>query len=138
MAFFGSMNISASALTAQRLRMDIIAQNIANAETTRTANGEPYQRRYTVLAQKQGNLFESYLSGYGVRVNEIAGDDSPFKLLYDPDHVDADENGYVRMPNVDIAREMIDMMIATRAYEANTTVLGAYKNIAMKALEIGK
>ncbi len=145
MSFLKSLDISASALTAQRMRMDIISENIANANTTRTASGQPYQRRMAVLQQKQGDPFSSYLEdaqnavlGNGVEVAMIATDTSPFKLDYDPSNPDADANGYVRLPNVDEVREMIDMMSATRSYEANVTALNATKNMAMKALEIGK
>lgn len=143
MAFLKSMAISGSALTAQRVRMDIIAENLANINTTRTADGTPYQRRYVVMQQRE-NDFRSYLTrasagagtGNGVRVVEIRKDESPYKLDYNPEHPDADENGYVRMPNVDLAVEMVDMMAATRSYEANITALNAIKSMALKALEI--
>ena len=103
MGFMDNMDISASGLTAQRMRMDVISQNIANASTTRTASGEPYRRRVTVLEQKQSAPFSSYLSaaGSGVAVTQITEDMSDFLLEYDPEHPDADENGYVRLPNVD-------------------------------------
>lgn len=145
MSFLKSMNISSSALTAQSLRMDTIAENIANANTTRTADGQPYRRKIVTFAQAEGSSFAQHLkdylngnSGGGVAVRSIENDPSPFKLVYDPDHPDADENGYVSMPNVDITKEMVDMISATRSYEANVTALNAFKNIAMKALEIGK
>ena len=145
MAFLSSLDISGSALTAQRLRMDIISQNIANASTTRTANGEPYRRRVAVLQQREGSSFQSYLdnansasSGGGVMVTGIATDMSDFKSEYDPNHPDADANGYVQYPNVDEVTELVDMMAATRAYEANITALNATKNMALKALEIGR
>ncbi len=117
MSVFQSLNISASALTAQRLRMDVISSNIANADTTRArfVNGEwePYRRK-------------------------IADDPAPFKLVYDPDHPDAGADGYVRLPNVEPLKEMVDLIGATRSYEANVTALNASKGMLMKALEIGK
>ncbi len=144
-SFLKSLDISASALTAQRMRMDIISQNIANANTTRTEAGEPYRRRVAVLAEKRRSLFSTYLqnagnafTGNGVIVSRIATDMSDFKYDYDPAHPDADENGYVRYPNVDEAQEMIDMICVTRSYEANVTALNATKSMAMKALEIGR
>ncbi len=144
MSFLKSMEISASALTAQRLRMDVIAENLANINTTRDVDGEPYQRRYVVMQSREGDTygsFSSYLNaansaGSGVRVTEILEDESPFKLDYNPEHPDADEAGYVRMPNVDLAVEMVDMMGATRSYEANVTASNAVKSMALKALEI--
>lgn len=144
------MNISASALTAQRFRMDIISENVANQTTTRTANGGPYRRKTVVFEERTGGepLFSNYLknaksgllsSSYsegGVRATHVLEDPSPLKMVYDPTHPDADANGYVSLPNVDIAQEMIDMISATRSYEANITMIGAAKNIAMRALEI--
>ncbi len=145
MAFLQSMDITASALTAQRLRMDVVAENVANINTTRTANGQPYRRRYVVFQQKEETPFSAQLNnslsgtaGSGVRVTEIADDPSEFKLDYNPTHPDADEFGYVRMPNVELAREMVDMMSATRSYEANITVMNSTKSMAMSALDIGK
>ncbi len=125
--------------------MDVISENIANSETTR-ANGvpqTPYRRKVAVLGSATKQLsFNDYLSKYtssgGVRVNAILEDNSPFKTVHDPSHPDADENGDVRMPNVDIVQEMIDMMSATRAYESNITVLDAMKSMAQKALELGR
>lgn len=125
--------------------MDIISQNIANSTTTRTAAGGPYRRRVAVLQQKQPDAFSAYLdraknptAGNGVIVSEIATDMSDFKYDYDPTNPDADANGYVAYPNVDEAQEMIDMMSATRSFEANVTALNATKSMALKALEIGK
>ncbi len=140
MAFLSSLDVSASALTAQRMRMDVISENIANADTTRTANGGPYRRRVAVMAE-QPLTFSSILrkaTGGGVEVTQIVEDMSDFNYVYDPDHPDADANGYVAKPNVDTAEEIIDMMSATRSYEANVTALNATKSIAMKALEIGR
>ena len=143
MSFLKSMDISASALTAQRVRMDVIAENLANINTTRTAEGEPYRRRYVVMQQREDQTFAGMLdrakaksNGSGVRVTEIRQDESPFKLDYDPDHPDANEEGYVQMPNVDLVVEMVDMMAATRSYEANITATNAIKSMALKALEI--
>ena len=142
-------DISASALTAQRMRMDVVSSNIANAETTRGnyVNGrfEPYKRKLVVLEPLQQS-FSSVLSKQlgseeqvrGVRVAQIKEDQSPAKLVYNPTHPDADESGYVHMPNVDMAKEMVDLISASRAYEANVTALNATKSMFVKALEIGK
>lgn len=149
MSMFHSMNITASALTAQRLRMDVISSNMANVDSTRGVNGETYRRKMVVLEPKEGS-FSSFLNkamgshgkdtvGNGVKVTSLKEDDSPFKMVYDPDHPDADpETGYVEYPNVDPLREMVDLISATRSYEANVTVLNASKGMLMKALEIGK
>lgn len=144
MKFLSSFNINASALSAQRTKMDIIAQNIANAGSTRTASGGPYRRKIAVLSSNSGSNFESYLSnsmdtaGGGVRISQIVEDQAPFKVVYDPSHPDADENGNVLMPNVDTMQEVMDMMAATRAYESNITALNSLKSMALKALELGK
>lgn len=146
MGYFSSLNISASALTAQRLRMDTISQNIANAGTTRTEKGTPYRRKLVIFEEKTSNIpFSEYLknstnrySGSGVRVARIMEDSTPFKKVYDPGNPEADEEGYVQMPNVDIVTEMVNMISATRSYEANITSLNATKSMAMKALEIGR
>ncbi|WP_432354964.1 flagellar basal body rod protein FlgC [Sporosarcina sp. A2] len=153
MSIFHSLNSSASALTAQRLRMDVISSNMANIDTTRgkLVDGEwqPYQRKSVSFQPKQGQ-FSNYLNvamgtrdsgsiGNGVRVSKIQEDsETPFKQVFDPTHPDANEEGYVEMPNVDPLRETIDMMSATRSYEANITVLNSNKAMLMKALEIGK
>jgi flagellar basal-body rod protein FlgC len=140
MGFLSSLNISASALTAQRMRMDVISENIANADTTRTENGGPYRRRVVELAE-QPITFSAALkqaTGGGVVVSQIVEDQSDFEYEYDPTNPDADANGYVAKPNVDTAEEIIDMMSATRSYEANVTALNATKSIAMKALGIGR
>jgi len=144
MSFLDSMNISASALTATRLRMDVIAENMANSNTTRTANGEPYRRKYVVFQEKVNEgEFSSFFNraqraAGGVRVLRIGTDMSEFKYDYNPSHPDADENGYVRYPNVEIVQEMVDMMSAYRAYEANITALNTFKDMAVKTLELGK
>ncbi len=149
MNIFRSMDISASALTAQRYRTDIIAENIANATTTRTENGTPYRRKYVIFEERgQAPVFSKFLTeasarytgyaGAGVRVIETREDASAFKLKYDPEHPDADENGYVSLPNVDIEREMVDFMSATRSYEANITAINNFKAMANRALQIGR
>lgn len=147
--FLDSMNISASALTANRLRMDVIAENMANIQTTRTAEGGPYRRRYVVFQERENHDFSTafnhaayrgarFGAGAGVRVVGIGEDQTPFKLDYNPSHPDADEDGYVRLPNVEVVQEMTDMMAAYRAYEANITALNTFKDMAVKTLEIGK
>lgn len=147
MGFFSSLDISASGLTAQRLRMDTISQNIANVNTTRTANGTPYRRKEVVFEERtNSDSFASVLSsanerlygGEGVRVSQIIEDPTDFKKVYDPGHPDADKNGYVSMPNVDVVTEMVNMISSTRSYEANVTSVNATKSMALKALEIGK
>ena len=144
MSFLSSFNISASGMTAQRLRMDIAAENISNMETTRTQDGGPYRRKVVVL-QEQPMSFKSALnraaSGTekgGVVVSEIAEDQSDLQPVYNPGHPDADENGYVLMPNVDLVKETVDSMAAYRAYEANVTAFNTMKSMAQKALEIGR
>lgn len=151
MSIFNALNTSASALTAQRFRMDVISSNIANAETTRATINEdgeyePYRRKMVALEPNQ-NHFKSFLhkekqlsqkASAGVKVSRIVNDEEPFKLEYNPTHPDADESGYVQLPNVDPLKEMVDLMGATRSYEANITSLNATKSMLMKALEIGK
>ncbi len=144
MFFSRGLDISGSALTAQRLRMDVIASNIANAETTRgrQVNGqwEPYTRKMVVL-QSQRSFAETLHGvqvGEGVRATRIVNDPTPYKLMYQPEHPDADAQGFVRLPNVDMLKEMVDMMQATRAYEANVTALNASKAFITAALEIGR
>ena len=150
MSIFQSLNITASALTAQRLRRNVISSNMANVDTTRArfVNGqwEPYRRKLVVMEPRQEG-FSTYLQtamnsrasvGNGVKVTKIIEDQTPFKLVYDPSHPDADRDGYVRLPNVDPLKEMVDLISATRSYEANVTVFNATKGMLMKALEIGK
>jgi len=146
---FHSLNVTSTALTAQRLRMDVISSNMANIDSTRAnfVNGqwEPYKRKMVVM-QPNGQSFSSYLSkamsneqvGNGVKVSRIVEDNTPFKMVYDPEHPDANAEGYVAMPNVDPLKEMVDLISATRSYEANVTVFNASKGLLMKALEIGK
>jgi flagellar basal-body rod protein FlgC len=157
---FSSLNISATGLSAQRRRMDQIAQNIANAETTRTQEGGPYRRKFVVTAEAPVTVFPKYFENEiqlqrtesnhfqdepdrnqmpvpsGTEVVETAVDQSPPRLVYDPAHPDANAQGYVAMPNVNVLTEMVDLISATRAYEANTTALNANKDMTRKALEI--
>jgi len=141
---FNAINVSASGLTAERLRMDVISKNIANANTTRTVNGTPYRRQVvTFETQSEAQSFHSHLSDQmkkfsGVEVTGIKEDQSPFKNVYEPGHPDANEQGYVLKPNVDIVTEMANMISATRAYEANITSIDAAKTMAQRALEIGR
>lgn len=147
MSFLGSFNISASGLTAQRLRLDVASENIANTETTRTADGTPYRRKMVVLQAKEDN-FQSVLDrtrkgangayNGGVVASAIVDDESALRPVYDPEHPDADANGYVMMPNVDMVKETADAMSASRSYEANITAFNAMKLMAQKAMEIGK
>jgi len=143
----GGFDISASALTAQRLRLDVIASNIANAESTRAGyvDGKfvPYRRKEVVLAPTQTpfrNVLDDQLGGgvQGVQVASIKEDSTPFKQVYNPAHPDADANGMVYMPNVDLLKEMVDMISASRSYEANVTALNASKAMFMKSLELGR
>ncbi|HHV61033.1 MAG TPA: flagellar basal body rod protein FlgC [Firmicutes bacterium] len=157
MSVFSSIMISSSGLTAERLRMDVIANNIANANTTRTPAGGPYRRQQVlfsaVAAQyglnrdwSEGGTGGAWAPGPGqgtgvrggVVVVGIIEDPSPLRMVYDPGHPDADARGYVAMPNVDVIKEMVDMISATRAYEANVTAINAAKSMAQKALEIGR
>ncbi|HHY13606.1 MAG TPA: flagellar basal body rod protein FlgC [Thermoanaerobacterales bacterium] len=145
MGLFSSIDISATALTAERLRMDIISNNIANVNTTRTENGQPYRRKMPIFQEKAGSFQDILLrkqqsnQNRGVRVVGIKEDVSPFRLVYDPEHPDADkESGYVKMPNVHIVKEMVDMISASRGYEANVTAINTAKSMTMKALEIGR
>lgn len=135
MGVFTSFDISASGMTAQRLRMDVISNNIANVNTTRTKEGGPFRRQLVVFAERQGRRREI---GRGVNVVAIRRDSSPLRRVYNPQHPDAGEDGYVLMPNVNLVKEMVDMIEASRAYEANVTALQTSKDMALKALEIGK
>ncbi len=141
MKLFNTISISSSGLSAERLRLDVVANNIANANTTRTANGGPYRKKVAVFQEVVDRELKkkfSAFSGKGVKVSAIVEDQSPPRLAYNPNHPDADNNGFVSMPNIDLAVEMADMITATRAYEANITVLNATKSMALKALEIGR
>ncbi|MBQ8798197.1 MAG: flagellar basal body rod protein FlgC [Lachnospiraceae bacterium] len=152
MSLMGSLNVSASGMSAQRTRMDIISQNIANVNTTRDENGDVYRRQTVVFAEKNDCNFESILTamqtgvsrkidpmGDGVKITGIAEDHvTPMKMVYDPAHPDADADGYVTMPNVNTVTEMTNLIDATRSFEANVTAFNATKNMALKGLEIGK
>lgn len=146
MSFLSSMNISASGLTAQKQRLDIIAENIANINTTRTEGGGPYQRKMAVFQPIEQQNFKSVLSRTasennqkgGVQITQVVKDDREFKAVYDPEHPDANADGYVMMPNVDLIKETVDSMSATRSYDANITAFNAIKMMATKALEIGR
>lgn len=147
MSFFGSLDTSASGLTAQRLRLDIISQNMANASTTRTEAGGPYKRKMVVFEQIQNDASKSFTSilnekrqngNNGVRVSRIVEDESEGSLVYNPTHPDANEEGYVEMPNVNIVDEMVNMISASRSYEANVNSFNSMKAMFTKALEIGK
>lgn len=128
MSLFAGLKVSASALSVERLRMNIIAENIANAETTRTPEGGPYRRREVVVAYSG--------EASGVQAAAIARDQRPDRLMYDPSHPEADAEGYVHMPNVDLPAEMVDMMAATRAYEANTVAFQTQRQSQERTLEL--
>ena len=150
MGMFDSMHISASGLSAERLRMDVIAMNLANANTTRGPDGQAFRRHEVVFrattdvggssgtpgTQRDGATAPDGTGLSGVEAVGIVEDASPLRAVYDPQHPDADDNGYVYMPNVNPVTEMVDMMTATRAYEANVTAMNAAKNMALKALDI--
>ena len=149
MSIFSIINKSASGMTAERMRMDIIAENIANVDTTVTDKGGPYRRKMVVFEERRRTEFRIPMNvrdeitgknaiGEGVRVKKIIEDESPLKYEYNPAHPNADENGYVAKTNVNIIEEMTDMITATRAYEANVTVISNAKGMAQAALNIGK
>lgn len=155
MAFLSSMNITGLGLTAQQLRLDVISENVSNINTTRVEGGDgPYQRKIVVMEADGGrNTFRDVLAKAagnipaatgdlsetgGVRVTQIVEDTSPFKLQYDPTHPDANEEGYVEMPNVDLVKEVTDAMAATQAFSANVTAFNTLKTVATRALDIGK
>ena len=157
MAFLSALNISASGMTAERMRLDVVSENISNLKTTRTEDGGPYKRKMVVFETVKERSFQDVLNGAargvrgrkekkigsigaagGVRVAEIVEDDRDFKPVYDPLHPDADVDGYVMMPNIDLVKETIDGMSASRGYDANLTAFNAIKAMASKALEIGR
>ena len=150
MGAFDALNVSASGLTAQQLRMDTISQNIANVNTTRDANGNVYRRKTVVFAEKGRTAFDQALAvhfstrdtemnGKGVKVTSIVEDHvSGLKMVYDPAHPDSDEDGYVSFPNVNTVTEMTNMIDASRAYDANVTVFNGLKAMLLKGLELGK
>ncbi len=147
MSMFSAFNINASGMTAQRYRMDVISENVANANTTRTSDGTPYRRKVVVFEEKGGQTAFSRVlgeaayshgySGQGVKVSGLYQDyETEMKKVYDPSHPDADDDGYVTYPNVNIVTEMTNMIDASRAYEANSTAFAASKNIALQGLEL--
>lgn len=144
--FFASMSISAQGMTAQRRRMDTVAQNIANADSTHTAEGGPYRRRQVVFeAIKPEQSFDTVFRGAmqqhdlrGVRVTKVVKDKSPFREVYNPSHPDADANGIVKMPNVNPVQEMVDMNAAARSFEANISAMQTSKQMFMRSLDLLK
>ena len=147
MGLFTAFDICASGMSAQRLRSDTISQNIANVNTTRTSEGGAYKRKTVVFSEKKSNAFNNILlsnmgtrgGGTGVKVTKILEDnETEMNMVYDPSHPDADENGYVTYPNVNVVTEMTNLIDASRAYEADVTAFNAAKAMASKGLEIGK
>ena len=145
MGMFDALDVSASGLTAERMRMDVVAENLANANTTRGVDGGPYRRKVVVLQQQQpGRDFGTELAsqmqkgakGNGVEVAGVTEDTTPNRRVYDPGHPDADQDGYVEMPNVDSVSEMVDLISASRAYEANVTAMQSAKMLFNKTLEL--
>ena len=150
MGLFDAINISGSGLSAERLRMDVTAENLANAQSTRGADGQPYRRKEVILKQADGN-FESALRrasangsssqtpvGRGVEVSAIVEDTAPNRQVYDPGHPDANQQGYVEMPNVDSVTEMVDLISSSRAYEANVTAMQTAKSMFTRTLDLLK
>lgn len=147
MSMFTAFDINASGLTAQQYRMDVISENVANANTTRTVDGTPYRRKVVTFAEKESqtpfsrvlNSATDNYSGKGVKVDSVIEDKtSEFKKAYDPAHPDADDDGYVTMPNINIITEMTNLIDASRAFEANSTAFSATKSMALKGLEMGQ
>ena len=155
MAFLNTINIVGSGLTAQQLRLDIVAENVTNSQTTRTENGGgAYRRKIVVFEAVSGrNTFRDVMArasaravsntvsapnAGGVRVTRILEDDAPMKIVYDPTHPDADENGYLEMPNVDMVKEIADAMAASRAFASNVTAFNTLKSVISSGLEIGR
>lgn len=134
MSIFSGMRISASGLSAERMRMDVISSNITNIKTTRTENGDAYKRKIATFEEN----YDKKLGMLGVKTASIQNDSSPMNRVYEPGHPDADEEGYVEYPNVDLLVEMADLISASRSYESNIDTLNAQKNMISKALEIGK
>ncbi len=142
MELFRSFQISGSALTAEKLRVDTVSGNLANMETTRTLQGGPYRRKTVVFAERlvQARNWSAppVYRSRGVHVAAVVEDPNPPRLQYDPEHPDADEEGYVAYPNIDLAKEMTDLITASRSYEANTTAINTAKSLYLKAMEIGR
>ena len=136
-----AMSASASALNVERTRIEVAVSNIANAESTRGLDGQPYRRRDVVLTEDSVNSFDRVLgqaSASGVKVAGIVQDQTPYRRRYEPSHPDADAEGYVSLPNVDTSTEMVDMLGAARAYQANLAAIGLIKEMVAKALELGR
>ncbi len=148
MSFLSTLNISGSGMTAQRLRLDVVSDNIANIETTRTEDGGPYRRKMVVLEAQEPSFHEilenarvgktQNTSGSGVKAVAIVEDQTELKPVYDPTHPDADEDGYVMMPNIDLVKETADAMAASHAYQSNITAFNTTRQMAQSALEIGR
>ncbi len=149
MGLFDAIDIAGSGLAAERLRMDVTAGNLANAQTTRGADGQPYRRREVVLQEAGSSSFGSVLDGamagtastqgvHGVQVSAIVDDPDPLRRVYDPGHPDADAQGYVSMPNVNPVTEMVDLISSSRSYEANVTAMQSAKTLFTKTLELLK
>ena len=149
MGLFDAIGISGSGLSAERLRMDVTAENLANAQSTRGADGQPYRRKEVILKQADGS-FENVLrrastsgagaapGARGVEVSEIVEDQTPNRQVYDPGHPDANAQGYVEMPNVDPVTEMVDLISSSRAYEANVTAMQTAKSMFTRTLDLLK
>jgi flagellar basal-body rod protein FlgC len=140
MDLLSTMNISGAGMSAQRTRMNVVSSNLANINTTRTPEGGPYRRKDVILSaipvqDSFGKVLEQNMSA--PQVVSVTNDQSEFQKIYDPSHPDADQSGYVSMPNVNLMKEMVDMLSATRAYEANSTVISTIKGMAQKAIDIG-
>lgn len=134
MGSFSSFDISASGISAQRTRMDVIANNIANADSTRTPEGGPYRRQRVTFQ----SVYDQTMGNCGVAVQSVSQDPTDYRMVYDPGHPDADAGGYVKMPNVNVVEEMVDMISATRAYEANVTAMNATKSMIASGIDLGK
>ncbi|NLN77780.1 MAG: flagellar basal body rod protein FlgC [Armatimonadetes bacterium] len=138
MGSFSSFDISASGISAQRARMDVIANNIANADTTRTPEGGPYKRQRISFCSIYEQTIGNRSVPAGVQVASVTQDATDYRMVYDPGHPDADGSGYVKSPNVNVVEEMVDMISATRAYEANVTAMNATKSMVAAGIEIGR
>lgn len=134
-----AIRAAASALTVERTRVEVAVSNLANAESTRSANGQPYRRREVLLESAPGNAFDNALGqAVGVRVAAVVEDPSPFQTRYDPTHLDADVDGFVELPNVRSDEEVVDLLSASRAYQANLTAINVIRDMIQKALDLGR
>ena len=134
----GAIDAGASALDAQRARMEVAISNLANADSTRGPGGVPYRRREVVLAEKPADPMQPHLQASGVQVAGVIEDQTPFRRRYEPSHPDADADGFVAVPNVDVPEEMVNMLGAARAYQANLTAIGLIRDTIQRALELGR